>query len=257
MARHPELPFLAVKDFAKHQHYRDRRPPWIKLYASILTDATFLQLPEAAQAQLVKLWVLASQFGDPLPNNPRLLAGKIGCTGKFHLAVLIASGFLIPTENPASGPLANVEDSASPSVRVAQETEDRGQRTDSSSSPPPSFEASRIKLVSMLGDDDRAEREVQTFLAGLPTDAKRLSWSQSFVTGMEGIGGPLIAAGPLLDAIADFNLAERGQFPYNAAVFRAFVDRAARPKLERTDAPRRTAAQRTMANALEALKDIA
>jgi hypothetical protein len=250
-----KLPYLAVKDFAKHQHYRDRRPPWIKLYGAILTDPDFLQLPEAAQAQLVKLWVLASQFGNPLPNNPKLLAGKIGCTGKFHIEALIASGFLIPCEHVASEPLAESEQDAMASVRVARETEERveRQRTDSSSS---SLEAARIKLVSMLGDTDRAEREVRTFLDGLPNDTKRFSWAQSFVTGMEGVGGPLIAAGPLLDGIADFNLADRQQFPYNAVVFRAFVDKAGKPKLER--APRgNTAAQRTAINGAEALKDIA
>jgi hypothetical protein len=66
--------FLAVKGFRKFQHYRDRDPVWIKLYTNLLIDAAFLQLPEAAQAQLMKLWILASQLGNPLPNNPKLLA---------------------------------------------------------------------------------------------------------------------------------------------------------------------------------------
>jgi hypothetical protein len=248
------LPFLAVKDFDKHQHYRDRRPPWIKLYAALLTDAAFLMLPEAAQAQLVKLWVLASQFGNPLPNQPRLLAGKIGTTKRFYLPELIASGFLIPCEQDASSPLAESSESASAPVRVAREVEDRGQRTESSSS---SLTDSAVKLISMLGDTDHAERTVAAFLAGLPSDAKRHSWTLSLIAGLEGIGGPLILAGPLLDGMADFNLADRQQFPYNAAVFRAFVDRAAKPKLERSPRPGTTAAQRTAANGLEALKDIA
>jgi hypothetical protein len=94
--------YLAVKDFATFQHYRDRNPPWIKLYGAVLSDAKFLQLPEAAQAQLVKLWILASQMGNPLPNNPKLLAGRIGVIGKFHLAAIIASGFLIPCNEFAS-----------------------------------------------------------------------------------------------------------------------------------------------------------
>jgi hypothetical protein len=94
--------YLAVKDFATFQHYRDRNPPWIKLYGAVLSDVKFLQLPEAAQAQLVKLWILASQMGNPLPNNQKLLAGRIGVIGKFHLAAIIASGFLIPCDENAS-----------------------------------------------------------------------------------------------------------------------------------------------------------
>lgn len=116
------MKFLAVKGFDRFQHYRDRNPPWIKLHGTILTDLAFLEMPEAAQAQLIKLWVLASQLGHPLPNNPKLLAGKIGATGKFHLATLVASGFLIPCNDVASavdsGPLAKMERDARPSVRA-------------------------------------------------------------------------------------------------------------------------------------------
>jgi hypothetical protein len=97
------MKFLAIKDFEKFQHYRDRNPPWIKLYATILTDAYFLQLPEAAQAQLMKLWVLASQMGNPLPFSPRLLAGKIGAGRRCYLDLLVSSGFLIPRSDLAEG----------------------------------------------------------------------------------------------------------------------------------------------------------
>lgn len=112
------MKYLAVKGFDRFQHYRDRNPPWIKLHGTILTDLAFLEMPEVAQGQLVKLWVLASQLGHPLPNNPKLLAGKIGTTGKFHLATIIAAGFLIPCNEIASAPLAELEHSARPSVRA-------------------------------------------------------------------------------------------------------------------------------------------
>ncbi len=110
------MKYLAVKNFDTFQHYRDRNPPWIKLYGALLVDLAFLELPEAAQAQLVKLWILASQIGNPLPNNPRLLSGKIGSTGKFHLAAIIASGFLIPCNEFASTPLAESAQESSASV---------------------------------------------------------------------------------------------------------------------------------------------
>jgi hypothetical protein len=116
---------LVVKNFERFQHYRDRNPPWIKLYGDVLVDLAFVQLPEAAQAQLIKLWILASQFGHPLPNDPKLLAGKIGSTGKFYLAELIAAGFIIPSDfasnrgDPAlARALAKSSENATPSVRA-------------------------------------------------------------------------------------------------------------------------------------------
>ncbi len=146
------MKFLAVKDFAKYQHYKDRNPPWIKLYGGVLRDATFLQMPEAAQAQLIKLWLLASQLGHPLPNNPRFLAGKIGTTGKFHLATLTEAGFILPCEQTetesaskdspemlAEGHQENDENAigsvcAGAGSRERTEEEEREERTDTSSS---------------------------------------------------------------------------------------------------------------------------
>lgn len=98
----PKGTHIAVKDWATHQHYKDRRPPWIKLYGALLDDPTFLALPEATQAQLIKLWLLASRMGHPLPNDPQLLAGKIGVRGKLHLPALLSSGLLALCNHDAS-----------------------------------------------------------------------------------------------------------------------------------------------------------
>lgn len=117
------LPFLAIKSFEKFQHYRDRNPPWIKLYTALLDDAAFLALPETAQAQLVKLWLLAARMGHPLPNNAKLLSGKIGTPKVFHLDALIAAGFIVPCKQSASDPLAIVDEDASGSVRARDERE--------------------------------------------------------------------------------------------------------------------------------------
>jgi hypothetical protein len=94
--------YLAIKNWALHQHYKDRRVPWIKLYAAILDDPAFLALSEVAQAQLVKLWALVARMGHPLPNNAKLLAQKI-LTPKLRMAELLASGFVYTTDDPSAG----------------------------------------------------------------------------------------------------------------------------------------------------------
>lgn len=127
------MKFLAVKHWWKHQHYHKRGAPWIKLYGRLLTDPEFLQLSEVAQAQLFKLWLLASQMGHPLPNNPKLLAGKIGTTGRFHLDRIIAAGFLIPCDELTRETLAEnrnaQQENASESCEALEERrEERGEK---------------------------------------------------------------------------------------------------------------------------------
>jgi hypothetical protein len=109
--------FLAVKGFRRFQHYRDRNPVWIKLYTDVLVDPGFDGLPEAAQAQLIKIWIFRAQYG-PMKNDRKFLAGKIGVRGKFHVDALIAAGFLVETDDP--DPIEAAEDSAS---KVASKTD--------------------------------------------------------------------------------------------------------------------------------------
>jgi hypothetical protein len=53
-----------VKNFEKHQHYKDRRPPWIKLHRTLLDDCEFLRLHVASRALAPLLWLLASEEND-------------------------------------------------------------------------------------------------------------------------------------------------------------------------------------------------
>src|SRR5262245_48481499 len=107
------MKFLAIKGFRTFQHYKTRGAPWIKLYSALLSDNDFLAMPEAAQAQLMKLWLLASQHGHPLINDRQMLAGRIVARGKFHLEAMITAGFLIPTDDPHRDALATRNEDAS------------------------------------------------------------------------------------------------------------------------------------------------
>lgn len=54
--------YLRVKGWKRHQHYADRRPPWIKLYQEVIadTESEFARLSECQQWQLVRIWLLIS-----------------------------------------------------------------------------------------------------------------------------------------------------------------------------------------------------
>jgi hypothetical protein len=95
-----------VKNWVKFQHYRNRRPPWIKLHRSILDDPDYLRLPVASMALAPLVWLLASENG-----------GAVDCDVAFRtrlpldvvaigLKGLVKAGFLIETTPNASKALA-------------------------------------------------------------------------------------------------------------------------------------------------------
>lgn len=52
---------MKIKNWQKFQHFKDRRPPWIKLYRDILDDDEWFSLPPISAKALVTLWLLASE----------------------------------------------------------------------------------------------------------------------------------------------------------------------------------------------------
>ncbi len=94
--------FFAVKNFAKFQHYRDRSPPWIKLYGEMLEDYEFAALPDATKGQLMSIWVLASRMANKLPWDPQFIGAKINANQPVDLAAMEAAGFIVPYNHEAA-----------------------------------------------------------------------------------------------------------------------------------------------------------
>jgi hypothetical protein len=55
---------LKIKNWNKFQHFKDRRPPWIKLYRDILDDVEWHELDANSAKVLVMLWLIASEEED-------------------------------------------------------------------------------------------------------------------------------------------------------------------------------------------------
>lgn len=65
----------AVKNWKQFQHFKDRTPPWVKLYRDILDDPDWHSLSGDVAKTLVMLWVIASEDETKqglLPNNKKL-----------------------------------------------------------------------------------------------------------------------------------------------------------------------------------------
>lgn len=59
---------MRVKDWKKFQHFKDRRPPWIKLYRDLLDDPQYHALDGDSAKTLTLLWLLASEYDGYLPD---------------------------------------------------------------------------------------------------------------------------------------------------------------------------------------------
>lgn len=133
------MEYIKIKNWEELQHYKDRTPPWIKLYNHLLDDFEFSCLPDASKAHLLSIWLLASRTGNKIPNNAKWIGNKINATEDVDLKSLISLGFVevIPSEN---NELHNAEQDASKMLHNAEqdaclerEERERESREDTSS----------------------------------------------------------------------------------------------------------------------------
>jgi|ERR1051325_3826297 hypothetical protein len=86
---------FSVKNFEKFQHYKDRAPPWIKLYNGLLEDYEFGGLPDASKMHLIAIWLLASRSDNKIPFDAKWVSNRINATEPVDLALLAKRGFII------------------------------------------------------------------------------------------------------------------------------------------------------------------
>ena len=58
---------LKIKNWHQFQHFKDRKPPWIKLYRDLLDDIVWHQISGEDAKTLVMLWLIASENDGILP----------------------------------------------------------------------------------------------------------------------------------------------------------------------------------------------
>ena len=97
---------LRVKNWSAFQHYRHRRPPWIKLHRGLLDDFAWHRLPEASRALGPMLWLLASEGPDgAILDDRETIAFRLHVSRDKvdeAIAPLIGAGFLIESKMDAA-----------------------------------------------------------------------------------------------------------------------------------------------------------
>ena len=63
---------MRVKNWKRFQHFKDRRPPWIKLYRELLDDPDWHELDADSSKALVMLWLIASEDDGQLPGTKKI-----------------------------------------------------------------------------------------------------------------------------------------------------------------------------------------
>jgi hypothetical protein len=63
---------IRIKNWHKFQHFKHRRPPWIKLYKDLLDDPEWHELPGDDAKSLIMLWLVASENDGNLPDEKKL-----------------------------------------------------------------------------------------------------------------------------------------------------------------------------------------
>ena len=138
--------FAQVKGWKDHQHYKNRRPPWIKLHRSLLDDYDFHCLPFASRALAPMLWLLASENEGVVDCSPEFLSFRLRmdkAEARDAVKPLISNGWLIPEQGDSKA-LATCEQGACLETEGETEKEEEKSRKPLSSS---ASEPDRVRQV--------------------------------------------------------------------------------------------------------------
>ena len=86
---------ISIKGWSHFQHFKDRKPPWIKLYREILDDVEWHELDPKAAKALVMLWLIASENDGTLPDIKNLAFRLRISTAEVKSLILKLSHWLV------------------------------------------------------------------------------------------------------------------------------------------------------------------
>jgi len=115
---------IRVVNWHLYQHYKDRNPPWIKVYTRLIDGDSreFLRLKDEEKWHFVAIMMLASRQQNAIPNDPEWIEQRLRFRKPLNLAALEATG-MIEIVDVASTSLAPREHIARPETET--ETEKR------------------------------------------------------------------------------------------------------------------------------------
>jgi len=121
------MDYLSVKNLSSYQHYKHRRPPWVKLHRSMLESYDFGRLQDASKWLAVGLTLVASECENRIPNDAEWIAKRLQMSTVPDIESLLSMGFLTPYV--ASKPQARRKQNGGSETEAEREKEKRVRTT--------------------------------------------------------------------------------------------------------------------------------
>lgn len=71
------MSYLRIRNWERYQHYRDRRPPWVKFYVELLDDLQIRSLPLPTRFLMCQLLLLAARHDNAILKNSEAIANDL------------------------------------------------------------------------------------------------------------------------------------------------------------------------------------
>lgn len=97
-----EQRFRRIVNWDRFQHYRDRNPPWIKLYRDLLTSQTWVTLDDAGRVLAIACMMLAAATGNKIPFDPAYVRRVAYLNQDPDFSALLSLNFLEVFMEPAN-----------------------------------------------------------------------------------------------------------------------------------------------------------
>ena len=157
-----------VRNWERFQHYKNRRPPWIKYHVSLLDDYELTTLPLPAQLLYDRLLLCAAKTENQIPVDLSWISQTTRLSRaivKANLEPLLASGFLAWRKHLASTPLAECYSQAEAEAEKEVVLAER-----SVTSLPIDKELSTARLLEVIGPhaDGKTPDQVRALATLLP-----------------------------------------------------------------------------------------
>jgi hypothetical protein len=99
---HAIVKFLQLVEFEQTQHYKNRTPPWIKLYRELLNKREFFRLSESQRYQYIGLQLLASECNNKIPYDQEWLKQRLKTSRAVDVKALVKAVLLRVIDDAAT-----------------------------------------------------------------------------------------------------------------------------------------------------------